>query len=352
MVLSEAHMDRFEHGGDIYRHAGVIDYSANLNPFGMPDGVAQTLREHIADFEAYPDPKCQELTEKLAAYLGVPAAQVLATAGASDLMARVCQVTRPMRALVTAPCYSGYEQALEQVGATIERHALREEEGFALTERVLDDVCGGVDLVFLASPNNPTGVCVDAALLEQVLDAARETGATVVLDECFIEFTEHASALPLVERYPNLVLMRAFTTTYALAGLRLGYGVCSGTELVDAMARAGQPWAVSTPAQLAGCAALDAEPEFSEKTRAYVAEQRAFLCATLESAGMKVIESAANYVLFKSEKVLYEPLLERGIMVRRCGNYQGLGPGWYRIAVRTQEENLRFAAALEEVVKI
>ena len=106
-------MGRFEHGGDIYAHEGVLDFSANVNPLGMPPVAVRALRESVPEFSAYPDPACRALTDALCAAEGVAPGQVVCTAGASDLIVRVFAVVQPKRALVCAPCYSGYEQALE-----------------------------------------------------------------------------------------------------------------------------------------------------------------------------------------------------------------------------------------------
>lgn len=343
-------MGRFEHGGDIYAHEGVLDFSANVNPLGMPPAAVRALRESVSEFSSYPDPSCRALTDALCAAEGVASGQLVCTAGASDLIARVCAVVRPKKALVCAPCYSGYEQALEQTGAQVVRHLLREEDGFALTGSVAADIVPGVGLVFIASPNNPTGLLVDREVLAAVLQAARAAGARVVLDECFLDFTYGKSALDLATRFPELVVMRAFTKTYAMAGLRLGYGICADERFVGRLRAAGQPWAVSTPAQVAGVAALQ-DDGFLERTRRYVADERRFLMCALEDAGMRVVEGVANYLLFSSPVELYAPLLEQGIMIRRCDNYQGLSGRWYRMAVRTHGENERFAQALSHVVE-
>ncbi|MDD6693017.1 MAG: histidinol-phosphate transaminase [Olsenella sp.] len=368
-------MGRFEHGGYVWAHPGCTDFSANVNPLGMPATAREALVRSVDSYAAYPDPDCVALRRAIAAFEGVDAAWVLPTAGASDLMARVCRALRPARSLVTAPCYSGYEQALEQVGASVVRHALLERDGFRLTERVLDDVCG-CDLVFLASPNNPTSLGVDLGLLGRVVARAAEVGATVVLDECFCDFCERPSGVALVGAWPNLVVMKALTKTFALAGLRVGYGVCSDAGLLAGLAAQGEPWAVSTPAQVAGVAALS-EPGFVERTRAYVAAGRARLVAGMRALGLGVVEGEANFLLVRSDRELFSPLLARGFLVRRCENFHGLaggcgeggarlaggcgeagaaapgdggGPWWYRVAVRTHEENEALLGALAEVL--
>jgi threonine-phosphate decarboxylase len=369
-------MGRFEHGGGAWSHPGCTDFSANVNPLGMPAAAREALVRSVDSFAAYPDPDCVELRRAIAGFEGVDAAWVLPTAGASDLMARVCRALRPRRALVEAPCYSGYEQALGQVGASVVRHVLLERDGLRLTGRVLGDIGPGCDLVFLASPNNPTSLGVDLGLLRRVVERAGEVGATVVLDECFCDFTERPSGVALAGAHPNLVVMKALTKTFALAGLRVGYGVCSDARLLAAVAAQGEPWAVSTPAQVAGVAALS-EPGFLERTRAYVAAGRARLASGMRALGLDVVEGEANFLLVRSGRELFSPLLARGFLVRRCENFHGLaggcgeggtrlaggcgeasaaapgdggGPWWYRVAVRTHEENEALLGALAEVL--
>lgn len=350
-------MARYEHGGDVYTEtgarSGLVDFSANLNPLGMPEQVVRALREAADSFDVYPDLQCRELKRALADKLGVPAGCIVCTAGATDLIWRLCRAIRPQTALLVAPGFSGYEQALERVGARIVRHALSEQEGWRVTERILDEVplVGGTEsaqqraIVFLCSPNNPTGITIERSLIVRVLEAAQRVGAIVVLDECFLAFTRKASAVELCERFPNLVVMRAFTKTYAMAGLRLGYGVCSDARLLNGLEKVGQPWAVSVPAQVAGITALGVEG-WIERSRAYVDANRSTLAQGLRGLGMQVIPGEANYLLFRSPVEIYEPLLERGFLVRRCGNYEGLDRSWYRVAVRTAEENAALLQAL------
>ena len=389
-------MERFEHGGDIYAHPDAVDFSANINPLGMPAAACEAIVEHVRDFEAYPDVACRELRGALALAEGTSPERIVCTAGASDLFQRLCAVLRPKTALVTAPCFSGYEEALEQAGARIVRHHLREEDGFDVTEAILGFSQGELvemdspanppaatqpvgtpanppaatqpvgtpasppaatppvgpgakpDMLFLCTPNNPTGLVLRRELLVRVLEEAREANVTVVLDECFADFTGEPSAVELCPDYPNLVVARAFTKTYAMAGLRVGYGISSDEGLVARLARAGQPWAVSGPAQVAAAAALG-EDGWVQRARAYVAVGREVLTAGLEECGMRVIPGRANYLMFQSPRELYEPLLARGFIIRRCGNFQGLDESWYRIAVRTAAENAAFLRALRGV---
>ena len=179
-------------------------------------------------------------------------------------------------------------------------------------------------------------------------DRALACDAYVVLDECFAVLAGLPSGISLLEEFENLIVVNAFTKTYAMAGLRLGYCVCA-SELADVLREAGDSWAVSTPAQVAGAAALS-ETAYVERSQEFVRERRAALSGTLRAMGLNVIPSAANFILFKSERPLYASLLNKGIVVRRCGNFDGLSDSWYRVAVRTKEENTALARALREVL--
>ena len=381
-------MDRFEHGGNIYAHEGVLDYSANLNPLGMPDSVKQALAQSLDSLSVYPDPHSHALIRAIAQFEGVDDAWVLPTAGATDAITRVCLAVKPthgLHGLVCAPSYSGYEQALEQAGAQISRHTLREEENFQVTTRILDDIDHGIDLIFLANPNNPTGALIDRDVLIGVLDAAQRCDALVVLDECFIDLTPQAGSNTLLASYDNLLIVKTFTKTFALAGVRAGYALCSHANLLGRMNAFGQPWAVSTPAQVAGIAALQ-ERDYIELAKKLVAHERKRLVDALQNWGMQVVPGCANYIMFKDPEdrvspsgktaepspdgttepspggtaepspseaaepsPLYDALLERGILIRRCANFHGLVGSWYRIAVRAPEENTRFLVVLQEV---
>ena len=352
MADTRAHteeMGRFQHGGDTYGLGEVVDFSANLNPLGMPVQVVRTLKVSAASFEAYPDPLCRDLSAALAKREEVPADQIVVTAGASDAFARIASVVKPHKVLVCSPCYSGYEQALHPYWPRVVHHSLVAREDFDVTERILDYIEPDIDMLVLCTPNNPTGRVIPRELLCKILRTADRWGTFVVVDECYIDFTEEHSCTSLLDRFPNLIVVKAFTKTYAMAGFRLGYCLCGRQDIAAAIAEAGAPWAVSSPAQVAGLAALEV-PGYLQLTREYVAEQRAVLEEGLRKLGMLVIPSSANFILFQSPAPLYDAMLERGFVIRRCANFRGLDDMWYRVAVRTREQNARLLAALREVL--
>ena len=207
-----------------------------------------------------------------------------------------------------------------------------------------------IDLVVLCSPNNPTGRVISRELLQDILRAADAHGAYVVLDECFINLTEFESSAGLIQDFDNLIVVKALTKSHAMAGFRVGYCLCGDAELLGSLSFNGAPWAVSSPAQVAGIAALGV-PNYLKLTREYVATERARLEEGLCECGMTVVPSHANFILFQSPAPLYDALLDRGYVIRRCGNFRGLDNSWYRIAVRTTVQNKGFLAALREVTE-
>ena len=347
------------HGGDWAGFAAqygpdapLLDFSANVSPLGLPQGVAAALAGCTGLCSRYPDPLCRALCDAIGEAEGVPAEWVLCGNGAADVIWRAALALKPARALVTAPAFAEYQTALESVGCRVEHYFLRDERDFALDEGILEAIRPGVEMVFLCEPNNPTGRTTPRPLLERILDRCREAGAVLVVDECFGDFLEDPAAHTLrgsLAAYPSLLILKAFTKIYGMAGVRLGYALCADEDLLDRLRRAGQPWAVSTPAQEAGLATLR-ETAYVEQVRALIARERPRLAAGLRELGCRVVEGEANYLLFRCEKPLIDPLRRRGILLRSCGNYAGLDDGWYRTAVRTGPENDRLLAALEEVL--
>lgn len=340
------------HGGGLYGHAVTLDFSVNTNPLGTPPSVIRAVEASAKRLCQYPDPCCRELTAALAAYEGTAEDYVLCGCGAAELIYSYCASIDADSALVTAPTFSEYASALSASGKRVERYHLRAEEDFALTEDFLPILeCTGCKAVFLCTPNNPTGQLIPPGLLEAVCEICRKRGLRLFVDECFLDLSDGGRAASLsnhLTEHPGLFLLKAFTKSYGMAGLRLGYCLSGDGPLLEAMSRHVQPWNVSLPAQLAGVAALG-EASFLLEARRLIRRERPVLAEALRSLGFRVCPSQANYLLLHSSFELYAPLLAQGILIRDCSNYEGLGPGWYRAAVKTPAENRRLTAALAEV---
>lgn len=339
------------HGGDIYTTPGMIDYSANLNPLGMPVAAIAAAATAIAQPACYPDPRCRELRQALAAAKEVNPDHIVFGNGAADLIFRLPIALRPAAALLPAPTFYEYTQALRTVGCTVYRHLLQAGQGFRLDESILDSITPATDIVFICSPNNPTGTLTPRSLLHRILQKCAENDALLVVDECFLDFVdqpEQFTMRPLLQRPEgqHLFILGAFTKIYAMAGLRLGYGLCANRELIGRIEACGQPWSVSTPAQAAGVAALG-DTEYLSRTRRLIADERTFLADGLTALGFTVYPPAANYIFFTGPPALVDACRAHGYMIRDCRNYDNLQPGCFRIAVRTHSENAAFLAMLQ-----
>lgn len=337
------------HGGDIYSRKIDLDFSANINPLGTPQSVRNAVARS-ADFAAnYPDPNCTELKKAISARENVPAESVVCGNGAADLIYRIALTLKPKKALVTAPTFSEYQKALETIGCDVSCHTLSESSDFHLDDSVIDAI-GGKDIVFICSPNNPVGNVVDRNVMEKIISKCRAENAVLVIDHCFMDFVAEQEKYSVLPIYKNVIILKAFTKIYAMAGLRLGYLLCADSELCERIADCGQSWSVSIPAQMAGIAALN-EDEYVKKSVSLIRREREYLSQTLTALGFKAYPSKANFILFRCGLPLDKMLLKEKIAVRNCGNYEGLGEGYFRIAVRNHDENTRLIDAIERVIK-
>ena len=346
------------HGGDWAGYRArfghdALDFSANVSPLGLPQGVADAIVAALPTADRYPDPLCRELRTALSRAEQLPEPWILCGNGAADLIYRLVWALKPRRALLPVPTFAEYAAALESVGCEVKRKTLHEADDFAVTEAFVQAVNQSIDLVFLCQPNNPTGQITPPELVQRLVRRCADCGAVLVVDECFLDFLQQRDALtakPLLQTAPNLVILKAFTKLYAMAGVRLGYALCSNTALLAKMQAAGQPWGVSSLAQAAGAAALR-ETAYADAVRALIADQRPKLAAGLRALGLQVIEGSANYLLFRAPETLGAALQQRGVCLRSCGNYPGLSAGWYRTAVRTAPENEQLLQTMREVLK-
>lgn len=334
------------HGGDIYAEDLMkepLDFSASINPLGMPEGVMAAAQDALAHSGHYPDPLCRRLRAAIAAREGVTAKQVFCGSGAADVLFRLLLALRPKRVLIPAPTFSEYEQAAILAGSAIVRAPLREEQMFDLGVDFWDAVTADIDAVIVCNPNNPTGRIVSKGLMKKGMERCAAMGAALIVDECFHDFLdepEHIAMTDCIADHPNLILLRSFTKMYAMPGLRVGYCLSSNTELLNHMYDTGAPWPVSVVAQACGIAAAQ-DTEFPVRTRKYIAEQRAVLEAGLRELGFFAIPGAANFILFRNDSIknLAARLRARGILIRSCANFGGLNECWFRTAVRTEAEN-------------
>ena len=343
-------MDRnFNHGGQVYDSDGQVDFkldfSANINPLGLPFSVLQALIENLDGVIHYPDPSASELKKALSERYDVPIKNLVLLNGAAEFFYLYFNVTRPARVLIPVPSFSEYEKAALAAGATVEYFYLREESNFELD---VDKITGNFDCVIIGRPNNPTGNIISLDALKKISQKFN-----VVIDESFIDFLQIESARKLVNE--KISVVQSLTKIFAIPGLRLGFAVVDEV-LARRLNFAKDVWNVNFLAQKAGVAALNDE-QYLRDTRAWLeVEKNYFVLKLRELPDVKVFEPTVNFVLIKfSSKEIANSVIERlradKILVRSCANFAGLDERFLRLAIRTRAENNLLITALTKILE-
>ena len=342
------------HGGDIYfTSEKLLDFSANINPFGVPESVIEAIQHALPDLARYPDSSQRKLRQQLANYYQIQANQIVCGNGGADVLFRTIQAIQPKNALLPVPVFTEYEKALLEQHCKITYWHMPD---LQITENLISELeLNNYDFLVLCNPNNPTGTCISQELLLKILNFTKLKNIFVLLDECFFDMTslasEQNSMIQKFSDFPNLLILKSMTKLYALAGLRLGYGICTDNNLIEKIRNIGQPWAVNSLASVAGCVALQ-DNDYKLKFLEFLIQEREFLWQELKKLNFEVWKPNANYIFFQAENYLdlEKKLLNDRILIRHCDNYQGLDKSYYRIAVRQHAENLYLLECLQKII--
>lgn len=360
-------MKTFDHGGNVYAVArltgaapgSLLDYSANINPLGLPPAARAAVEDALAGVVHYPDAEAAALKEAIARRYAVDPGIITCGNGAAELLYVLCHMRPPRRVLVAAPTFSEYERAARAAGAAIEYHTLSAADGFALDPAAFAARLPGIDIAFLCTPNNPTGRLLPRAAAEEIIAAAAARGALVVVDESFLDFCPDADAhtcRPLLAKYSNLLIIQSLTKFYAIPGLRLGF-MLAHPDIGGLLDRGKDPWNVNSLAQVAGVAALAAEDYRAASLAAIPAARDGLFAALAALPGVRPFPAAANFILADiagtglTAAALRQAILPAGLLIRDCANYPGLSPDYIRLAVKLPDDNRRLLAALGQVLK-
>ena len=334
----------------------AIRLNTNENPYPPSADLAAQIGSAVTaaalELNRYPDRDASLLRVDLAAYItattgrAVGPAEVWAANGSNEILQQVLQAFGGpgRRALGFDPSYSMHR--LIALGTATEWVAARRADGFGLP---LDLAVAAVrehqpDVVFLCSPNNPTGTALDLDVVEAVYGA---TDGMVVVDEAYAEFSHRPSAVRLLAGRPRLVVSRTMSKAFALAGARLGY-VVADAAVVDALQLVRLPYHLSALTQAAARAALSRRDELLGTVEA-VKQQRDRIVDDLRALGLTVIDSDANFVLFglfADQVQVWQSLLDQGVLVRDVGL-----AGWLRVTAGTHHETTAFLDAMADTIK-
>jgi histidinol-phosphate aminotransferase len=337
---------------ELARELGVthaVKLASNENPLGPSPRALEAARSAFGQVHRYPDGAAYALRDAIARFHGVARDEVLQGAGSNELLDLVVRTfaTPEHHVVFGDPAFVVYRIAALTYGVPFTAvplqnhvHDLRSMAA-ATTPKTR--------VLFVANPNNPTGTHVGRGAVEELLRTVPPE-VIVVMDEAYFEYADapdYASALALRSLRERLLVMRTFSKAYGLAGLRVGYAI-GPSRLIDYMNRVRAPFNTSIPAQAAAVAALDDQAHV-EQSRAANAVERTRLARGLESMGLRVVPSQANFVLVdlgRPARPIYDGLLERGVIVRPFGNL----PTSLRVTCGLPHEDDRFLTALKEVL--
>ncbi len=358
-------MQKRIHGGNIYEMAkrynlapeNILDFSASISPLGVPEKVMAAIEAALAAIRHYPDPECTSFCEAAAEYHGVSRQNILPGNGAAEIIYLIVHMVRPRRVLIPIPTFSEYAYAVESVGAEIISPCFeRQGEHFVINKRSFVQSIAGNDLAFICNPNNPTGTLWTRDDLIEIVEVGRVNHCMIVIDEAYLELVDNGAAYSLVGKltdYDNLLILKSLTKVYSIPGLRIGYALGS-SRLIQAMAMLRDPWSVNVLAQEAGTAAFQ-ESDYLSRLQELVQEERQYLYEELgKITGIEPVRPTANFMLVDtgpagiSAGTLQKAMATRGILIRNCTSFRGMGGNHVRITVRANPDNERFIQIVRE----
>ncbi|MBI4688884.1 MAG: threonine-phosphate decarboxylase [Nitrospirae bacterium] len=373
------------HGGNIYGFAEeigidekkIIDFSASINPLGIPKIIRNEIGSYSRYLANYPDPDAKKLRHKIAGYYGIKPDTILCGNGSTELIYLIPRVLKPKKVLIPVPTFSEYERACKTSnGLRVTSYELKKANDFGLDpdkfisamKRFSSDSklkTQNSKLIFLCNPNNPTGRLLKRNDVLQIAGAAKKLKCYLVVDEAFIDFCPEDSVINEVKNNPYLIVLRSMTKFYALSGLRIGYGVFP-EHLIPVIKEYKEPWTVNSLAQWTGLIAIG-ETGYRDKTIGLIKKEKQFLENNFKKIGIKFYPSDVNFYLLKiippnppltkggrgdfKTNMIVQRLNKKGILVRDCSNFKGLDNTFIRVAVRSHRENTILLKELAEISK-
>lgn len=355
-----------QHGGDldsIQREYGIpkaeiIDFSGNINPLGFPEQAEAALRENLHLISTYPDKKYKALKQAIGSYTGADPAHIVVGNGSTELISTYIQTVHAKKALILGPAYSEYEREITLTGGSFAYFPLKEEDDFRLNlDALLEAMTPEIGLFIACNPNNPTGTAIRTEELRTLLLHCRKTGASVMIDETYIEFSDMQAALcaiPLAAEFENLFVIRGTSKFFAAPGIRLGYGISSNPAFLDHLKAHQNPWSVNSLADFIG-KRIFSDTAFHRQTQALVSAERKKAFAELSAwKNIKAYPSEANFILLRlqTERItaheLFEKCIAEKMLIRDASSFTFLDESYLRFCILLPEQN---AALLRELKK-
>ncbi|WP_019613595.1 pyridoxal phosphate-dependent aminotransferase [Psychromonas ossibalaenae] len=356
------------HGGNVHRlqrdctrqdKKQWLDYSANINPLGVPQSFTNALNEHLYTLDVYPDPDYVDLRQSLAEFSNVEIENILVGNGATEMIFLFFKAFNASKALIIGPTFAEYARAAESAGTQVDYFILDWSNGFKLDMQLLEmQIKRGYQVLTLCNPNNPTGNLIDLQTLKKIISLCEDNQVQLLLDEAFIEFADsgfHKSAV--IFQSPSVFIVRALTKFFAVPGIRLGWAISFNEVLNTKIGQIREPWSVNCFAELAGITVVKDQSYINDSITWITNEKRVFRDLLKSLNGIEVFETNCNFILLRlcmpfTAHECREYLLTEGVIVRDAGNFIGLDSRFIRVAVKDATSNKRLYQLLKNYLLI
>lgn len=350
------HKDHF-HGSDLekieqaygIKKETITSFSANVNPLGISPALRRTLAEKIDAITSYPDRDYVSLRRCIADYVKTDPENIIVGNGSTELISLFIQIEHPKKAIVIGPTYSEYEREISLGGGTTLYYPLREEDDFVLnTTAFISHLKDDIDLLVLCNPNNPTSTCVPNKHMRRILDACKQHGIYVMVDETYVEFadnTRQITSVPLTNYYNNLVILRGTSKFFAAPGLRLGYAITGNQDLIKTINTRKNPWTINSLAAIAG-EIMFRDEDYIRQTKQLISSERSRIYNLLAAReDFKVYPPSGNFMLVKilqeelTSQELFDRTIREGMMIRDCSTFPFLDDKYIRFCFMEPKKN-------------
>ncbi len=343
----------------------LVDFSGNVNPLGFPESVKKAITEGLSKITTYPDVNYEGLKKAISHYTGAKSQNILVGNGSTELIALFIKTVKSIggnkKALLIAPSYGEYERELQNCGFEYDTFSLLEEQDFEPdVSQLITALTHKYSLIILCNPNNPTGKAIYHEDMEKLLMHCRDNSIFVMIDETYAEFCESTcvETSVFIDKYDNLFTIRGTSKFFAIPGLRLGYALCSGYNILSAFSASQYPWSVNSLADAAGQAMFH-DSDFINKTKKLIISEKKHMFERLARIKcIKAYKSQSNFILIKllpncplNSNEIFEKVLETGYLIRDCDGYSFLDNRFIRICVLMPSENQLLISNLKKILE-
>ena len=341
------------HGGRLleFSKSGkkYIDFSASINPYGIDPNLKDILKESIDILVHYPNQNYSEIKALISRKHNVSEESIYLGNGANSIIFRLFSIfDKELNICIPTPSFETYRLAAESVSANIVYYDMNR---FKITNEIFDILSDNIDVLVLTNPNNPTGYLIEEELLQRLLEYCKAENIFVLLDECFLEFVldgEKYSQISNLSKYTNLAILRSLTKLYAFPGLRFGYLLTENKKIIENLNKLTPSWDINTLALEAAKFSLTQD---MSQVVLKIQKEKSILLNNLKSVGIEVFDSKANFLLCRYKKNLSNALLNQGVIVRDCSDYRGMDDTYFRVAVRTNSDNMILFENIKELIE-